>query len=113
MLGKSVLSLKKILRSRVKTLMCVLPNFARACGRVSVGRYPDKRPDSRQGVKKPRGSSEVQKSLDLRTERFGSEDFGKPGASSISLQRCLVEGDFTFCNRDWQPEANRRTPLST
>src|SRR3954462_5219747 len=42
--------------------MCGLPNFARACGRVSVGRYPDKRPDSRQGVKKPRGSSEVWKS---------------------------------------------------
>lgn len=37
----------------------------------------------------------------------------KPGASSISLKRCHVEGDFTLCNRDWQPEANRRTPLST
>jgi len=24
-----------------------LPNFARACGRVSVGGHPDKRPDSR------------------------------------------------------------------
>jgi hypothetical protein len=23
------------------------PNFARACGRVSVGGHPDKRPDSR------------------------------------------------------------------
>ena len=37
-----------------KNLFAVLPNFARACGRVSVGRYPDKRPDSRQGAKKPR-----------------------------------------------------------
>src|SRR5437764_12525315 len=45
-----------------KHLSALLPNFARACGRVSVGRYPDKRPDSRQGVKKPRGSSEVRKS---------------------------------------------------
>jgi len=26
-----------------------LPNFARACGRVSVGGHPDKRPDSRPG----------------------------------------------------------------
>ena len=26
-----------------------LPNFARACGRVSVGGHPDKRPDSRLG----------------------------------------------------------------
>ena len=55
MLGNSVRSLKNLLRSRVKTLMCGLPNFARACGRVSVGRYPDKRPDSRQGMKN-RGS---------------------------------------------------------
>jgi hypothetical protein len=38
------------------TLIAVLPNFARACGRVSVGRYPDKRPDSRQGTRKPRVS---------------------------------------------------------
>ena len=29
------------------TYFIALPNFARACGRVSVGRYPDKRPDSR------------------------------------------------------------------
>src|SRR3954465_8494755 len=35
-------------------LCALLPNFARACGRVSVGRYPDKRPDSRQGMKEPR-----------------------------------------------------------
>src|SRR3954464_8020710 len=54
MLGNSVRSLKNLLRSRVKTLMCGLPNFARACGRVSVGRYPDKRPDSRQGMEEPR-----------------------------------------------------------
>lgn len=28
-------------------LLAELPNFARACGRVSVGGHPDKRPDSR------------------------------------------------------------------
>src|SRR5260370_719312 len=28
-------------------LCAQLPNFARACGRVSVGGHPDKRPDSR------------------------------------------------------------------
>ena len=28
-------------------LFAPLPNFARACGRVSVGGHPDKRPDSR------------------------------------------------------------------
>ena len=27
--------------------MCCSPKFARACGRVSIGRHPDKRPDSR------------------------------------------------------------------
>ena len=32
---------------RANTLCRALPNFARACGRVSVGRHPDKRPDSR------------------------------------------------------------------
>ena len=35
------------LRSAVKYHICALPNFARACGRVSVGGHPDKRPDSR------------------------------------------------------------------
>ena len=85
-----------------------MPNFARACGRVSVGRYPDKRPDSRQGVKKPRGSSEVRKS---KTER--SDDEANPERPASLSKRCLVEGDFALCNRDWQPEANRRTPLST
>ena len=29
------------------TPMCRSPKFARACGRVSIGRHPDKRPDSR------------------------------------------------------------------
>src|SRR3954467_11426072 len=69
MLGNSVRSLKNLLRSRVKTLMCGWPNFARACGRVSVGRYPDKRPDSRQGMKN-RGSL---KSRDLRGQHLSQE----------------------------------------
>src|SRR3954452_2951967 len=30
-----------------------------------------------------------------------------------SLSRDAVEGDFVLCNRDWQPEANRRTSFST
>src|SRR6266436_172983 len=30
-----------------------------------------------------------------------------------SLSRDAVEGLCILCNRDWQPEANRRTPLST
>ncbi len=34
-------------------------------------------------------------------------------ARPASLSRDAVEGDFALCNRDWQPEANRRTPLST
>ena len=46
-----------------------MPNFARACGRVSVGRYPDKRPDSRQGMKN-RGSI---KSQDLRGQHLSQE----------------------------------------
>src|SRR5882757_11390599 len=47
---------KKCCEADSKPLFALLPNFARACGRVSVGRYPDKRPDSRQGMKKPRVS---------------------------------------------------------
>src|ERR1700743_1195933 len=78
-----------------KTLCADLPNFARACGRVSVGRYPDKRPDSRQGLKKTEGRSS------RRLER------------PASLSRDAVEGLFSPCNRDWQPEANRRTSFST
>src|SRR3954449_12838965 len=96
MLGNSVRSLKNLLRSRVKTLMCGLPNFARACGRVSVGRYPDKRPDSRQGVKKPRGAQIVR----------------DPGVQHLS-QEVPLKASALSCNRDWQPEANRRTSFST
>ena len=36
-----------LLQSRFDAIMCRSPNFARACGRVSIGRHPDKRPDSR------------------------------------------------------------------
>jgi len=46
---KFVRSEKKSCGAVPKILFPRLPNFARACGRVSVGRYPDKRPDSRQG----------------------------------------------------------------
>jgi hypothetical protein len=35
------------LRLRAKSIIYLLPNFARACGRVSIGGHPDKRPDSR------------------------------------------------------------------
>ena len=95
------------------TLCPRLPNFARACGRVSVGRYPDKRPDSRQGVKKPRGSSEVQKSEDLKVARLEGLKTKQTRSAQHLSQEVPVEGDFALCNRDWQPEANRRTPLST
>jgi hypothetical protein len=37
----------KLLRAFPKSPISELPNFARACGRVSVGGHPDKRPDSR------------------------------------------------------------------
>jgi len=34
--------------TKVQTILFAdLPKFARACGRVSVGGHPDKRPDSR------------------------------------------------------------------
>src|ERR1700683_2342561 len=59
-----------MLRSRVKKIICVLPNFARACGRVSVGRYPDKRPDSRQGDEEPRVA---QVTFDLRVQHLSQE----------------------------------------
>src|SRR3954463_3908670 len=88
---------KKCCEAGSNHLCALLPNFARACGRVSVGRYPDKRPDSRQGMKKPRVSlSRLQ-------------DLKRPA----SLSRDAVEGNFAPCNRDWQPEANRRTSFST
>src|SRR3954466_14349233 len=88
---------KKCCERGAKHLCALLPNFARACGRVSVGRYPDKRPDSRQGVEEPRVAHVP------------------PGRQRrpASLSRDAVEGLATLCNRDWQPEANRRTPLST
>jgi len=35
------------LREIRNALISRLPKFARACGRVSVGGHPDKRPDSR------------------------------------------------------------------
>src|SRR3979490_3264450 len=60
---------KKSCEADSNPLFAELPNFARACGRVSVGRYPDKRPDSRQGMKN-RGSL---KSSDLRGQHLSQE----------------------------------------
>ena len=56
-------------------------------------------PDSRQGMK-DRGSLETRTQMSL---------LKRPA----SLSRDAAEGLSTPCNRDWQPEANRRTPLST
>ena len=75
---------------------------------MSVGRYPDKRPDSRQGMKN-RGSLRFETEVD----DVEFEDFGSRLKRPASLSRDAVEGLSTPCNRDWQPEANRRTPLST
>ena len=38
---------KTLAQCGCNSLLAKLPNFARACGRVSVGGHPDKRPDSR------------------------------------------------------------------
>ena len=38
---------KNLLQSMTAAISCASPKFARACGRVSVGGHPDKRPDSR------------------------------------------------------------------
>jgi hypothetical protein len=35
------------LRVDERSIIWGMPKFARACGRVSVGGHPDKRPDSR------------------------------------------------------------------
>src|SRR3954469_17234460 len=80
-----------------KHLCAVLPNFARACGRVSVGRYPDKRPDSRQGMKKPRVA--LSRLQNLSGQHLSPE--------------MPLKATSPPCNRDWQPEANRRTSFST
>ena len=45
--------------------MWILPNFARACGRVSIGGHPDKRPDSRP--ERDRDDRKIIGSLELRT----------------------------------------------
>src|SRR5271168_1258703 len=58
-----------MLRSRLKTLISSLAQFRTCLCRVSVGRYPDKRPDSRQGMKN-RGSL---KSSDLRVQHLSQE----------------------------------------
>jgi hypothetical protein len=44
---KIVAKAKKVLHRAAIGLISRSPNFARACGRVSVGGHPDKRPDSR------------------------------------------------------------------
>ena len=55
----------KLLHGILKSLICNLPNFARACGRVSIGGHPDKRPDSRP--ERDRDDRKVIGSLELRT----------------------------------------------
>src|SRR5208283_5968245 len=61
----------KGLHARAKSLIGELPNFARACGRVSIGGHPDKRPDSRperdRDDRKITGSSEL-RTLDWQPE---------------------------------------------
>src|SRR5215475_4343376 len=61
----------KPLRELSKSLISSLPNFARACGRVSIGGHPDKRPDSRperdRDDRKVTGSSEL-RTLDWQPE---------------------------------------------
>src|SRR5262245_16707050 len=48
-----------------------------------------------------------------RTAAKGWKNRGSSNKRPASLSRDAVEGLTTRCNRDWQPEANRRTPLST
>lgn len=51
-----------------------LPNFARACGRVSIGRSPDKRPESYQNDRQPEGTGPPRSSRggrDLKQRRSG------------------------------------------
>jgi hypothetical protein len=52
----------------MSSLICPLPNFARACGRVPVGGHPDKRPDSRpERDRQDRGASRRPRLFELRT----------------------------------------------
>ena len=55
----------KLLHGFWKSLICNLPNFARACGRVSIGGHPDKRPDSRP--ERDRDGRKITGSFELRT----------------------------------------------
>src|SRR5437868_12611920 len=48
-----------------------------------------------------------------RTAAKGWKNRGSLHKRPASLSRDAVEGLSILCNRDWQPEANRRTPLST
>ena len=45
--GQPFVKTKTLAHARRNGLLAKSPNFARACGRVSVGGHPDKRPDSR------------------------------------------------------------------
>jgi hypothetical protein len=51
--------------------------------------------------------------FETEVEDVRVEDFGSRLRRPASLSRDAVEGLSTPCNRDWQPEANRRTSLST
>ncbi len=48
-------------------LRVALPNFARACGRVSVGGHPDKRPDSRPHLPNVWGGAIINRQPEAKT----------------------------------------------
>ena len=85
-------------------LCAKLPNFARACGRVSVGRYPDKRPDSRLGRRSSRKEKSSSKNSDRQPE-------AKPANSVLNGGRDLKQrrsGLFWSLPALHKPAGNRR-----
>ena len=105
---------KKCCTADSKRLFALLPNFARACGRVSVGRYPDKRPDSRQGMKN-RGSlrsktSEVQDSKGprLQVEDVRGQHLSQEMPLKVSPPLATVTGSR---RRTGAPRSQRGTRL--
>ena len=112
--GNSSPAQKKCCAAESNHLFPVLPNFARACGRVSVGRYPDKRPDSRQGMKN-RGSlrsktSEVQDSKGprLQVEDVRGQHLSQEMPLKVSPPLATVTGSR---RRTGAPRSQRGTRL--
>ncbi len=89
---KIPLGAKKILRRGPECIFSPLPNFARACGRVSVGGDPDKRPVNRQ--QKPAAGGEPANPAKRGTRLKATTD--RAFSSLLALQRLAYRRGLSF-----------------